>query len=80
MLKDVKLGNSLESNMVLEVLYGFVLLFDPQLITPGLELIPPLKSVVFGIDKEEFSKNLETISERFKKYGVVLKPKSVNSA
>ena len=46
LLKDVKLGNSLESNMILEVLYRFVLLFDPQLITPGLELIPPLKSVV----------------------------------
>ena len=64
--------------MILEVLYRFVLLFDPQLITPGLELIPPLESVVFGIDKEEFSKNLETISKRFKKYGVVLKPKGAN--
>ena len=28
-----------------------------------------------GKDKEEFLKNLETVFERFKKYGIVLKPK-----
>ena len=31
--------------------------------------------IVFGKDEEEFLKNLETVFERFKKYGIVLKPK-----
>ena len=31
--------------------------------------------IVFGKDKEELLKNLETVFERFKKYGIVLKPK-----
>ena len=30
---------------------------------------------MFGKDREEFLKNLETVFQRFKKHGIVLKPK-----